>query len=150
MRWKKINNGLIPEQELMGRCAGGQRHCLRCGNQDVVYAEQQRAFSAPRRVENNGNESGNRSPTIREQYPLDPGQTKTLYIGGGGGVWKAPTAGNLTATTATRLVNIRGLAMSPRDSHLLYAARMEAALPFDRRGATWTPLPLKTAPPVVG
>jgi hypothetical protein len=44
-------------------------------------------------------------------------------------------------------LNIRTLAMSPRDSHILYAGTNGSGLYRSTdAGATWTPLPLKAAP----
>ena len=43
-------------------------------------------------------------------------------------------------------LNIRALAMSPRDSHLLYAGTNGSGLYRSTdAGATWMPLPLKAA-----
>ncbi len=79
---------------------------------------------------------------------IDPTQPKTLYIGGPGGVWKSPDSGQTWTAINTGLasLNIRALAMSPRDSHLLYAGTNGSGLYRSTdAGATWTPLPLKAA-----
>jgi hypothetical protein len=44
-------------------------------------------------------------------------------------------------------LNIRALAMSPRDSHILYAGTNGSGLYRSTdAGVAWTPLPLKAAP----
>jgi photosystem II stability/assembly factor-like uncharacterized protein len=68
-------------------------------------------------------------------------------------VWKSPDSG-LTWTAINNglaSLNIRTLAMSPRDSRLLYAGTNGSGLyrSIDA-GATWTPLPLKAAPSGAG
>ena len=84
---------------------------------------------------------------------LDPTQPQTLYIGGPGGVWKSSDSGQ-TWTASNRglaSLNIRALAMSPRDSHILYAGTNGTGLYRSTdAGTTWTPLPLKAATPRVG
>jgi photosystem II stability/assembly factor-like uncharacterized protein len=84
---------------------------------------------------------------------LDPAQPKTLYIGGPGGVWKSPDSGQTWTASNNGLasLNIRTLAMSQRDSHLLYVGTNGSGLYRSTdAGATWAPLPLKAAPPRAG
>jgi photosystem II stability/assembly factor-like uncharacterized protein len=80
---------------------------------------------------------------------IDPTQPKTLYIGGPGGVWKSPDSGQSWSAINRGLtsLNIRALAMSQHDSHLLYAGTNGSGLYRSTdAGTTWTSLPLKALP----
>jgi photosystem II stability/assembly factor-like uncharacterized protein len=151
MGWKKINNGLIAEQELMGAMALGVNAIVfDVVNPDIVYAGTTKGlFRTATR--------GDRWERIGQSLPnlfvssilIDPTQPKTLYIGGPGGVWKSPDSGQ-TWTAINRglaSLNIRALAMSQHNSHLLYAGTNGSGLYRSTdAGATWAPLPLNAAP----
>jgi photosystem II stability/assembly factor-like uncharacterized protein len=80
---------------------------------------------------------------------IDPVEPKTLYIGGPSGVWKSPDSGQTWTAINSGLgsLNIRTLAMSPRDSRILFVGTNGSGLYRSTdAGATWTPLPLKAAP----
>ena len=155
MRWKKINNGLIPEQELMGAMALGVNVIVfDVVNPDVVYAGTTKGLFRTAARGEQWERIGQSLPDLFvSSILLDPGQPKTLYIGGPGGVWKSPDSGQTWTAINSGLasLNIRTLAMSQRDSHLLYAGTNGSGLYRSTdAGATWTPVPLKVAPPGVG
>jgi photosystem II stability/assembly factor-like uncharacterized protein len=151
MGWKKINNGLIPEEELMGAMALGVNVIVfDVVNPDIVYAGTTKGLF---RTATRGEQWERIGQSLPDLFVsgilLDPTQPKILYIGGPGGVWKSPDSGQ-TWTASNRglaSLNIRALAMSPRDSHILYAGTNGSGLyrSIDA-GATWTPLPLTAAP----
>jgi photosystem II stability/assembly factor-like uncharacterized protein len=151
MGWKKINNGLIPEQELMGAMALGVNVIVfDVVNPDIVYAGTTKGLF---RTATRGEQWERIGQSLPDLFVsgilLDPTQPKILYIGGPGGVWKSPDSGQ-TWTASNRglaSLNIRALAMSPRDSHILYAGTNGSGLyrSIDA-GTTWTPLPLTAAP----
>ncbi|HEX6826791.1 MAG TPA: hypothetical protein VF077_10800, partial [Nitrospiraceae bacterium] len=155
MEWKKINNGLIPEQELMGGMALGVNAIVfDVVNPDIVYAGTTKGLFRTATHGVQWERIGQSLPDLFvSSILLDPTQPKTLYIGGPGGVWKSPDSGQTWAATNSGLgsLNIRALAMSPRDSRLLYAGTNGSGLYRSTdAGATWTPIPLKAAPPGVG
>jgi photosystem II stability/assembly factor-like uncharacterized protein len=151
MQWKKINNGLIPEQELMGAMALGVNAIVfDVVNPDIVYAGTTKGLF---RTETRGERWERIGQSLPDLFVssilIDPTQPKTLYIGGPGGVWKSPDSGQSWSPINRGLtsLNIRALAMSQHDSHLLYAGTNGSGLYRSTdAGATWTPLPLKAAP----
>jgi photosystem II stability/assembly factor-like uncharacterized protein len=155
MGWKKVNNGLIPEQELMGGMALGVNAIVfDVVNPDIVYAGTTKGLFRTATHGVQWERIGQSLPDLFvSSILLDPTQPKTLYIGGPGGVWKSPDSGQTWAATNSGLgsLNIRALAMSPRDSRLLYAGTNGSGLYRSTdAGATWTPIPLKAAPPGAG
>ncbi len=155
MGWKKVNNGLIPEQELMGGMALGVNAIVfDVVNPDIVYAGTTKGLFRTATHGEQWERIGQSLPDLFvSSILLDPTQPKTLYIGGPGGVWKSPDSGQTWAAINSGLgsLNIRALAMSPRDSRLLYAGTNGSGLYRSTdAGATWTPLPLKAAPPGAG
>ena len=150
MGWKKINNGLIPEQELMGGMALGVNAIVfDVVNPDIVYAGTTKGLF---RTDTRGEQWERIGQSLPDLFVssilIDPTQPKTLYIGGPGGVWKSPDSGQTWTAINSGLasLNIRALAMSPRDSHLLYAGTNGSGLYRSTdAGATWMPLPLKAA-----
>ena len=150
MGWKKINNGLIPEQELMGAMALGVNAIVfDVVNPDIVYAGTTKGLFRTATRGEQWERIGQSLPDLFvSSILLDPTQPKTLYIGGPGGVWKSLDSGQTWIATNNGLtsLNIRALAMSPRDSHILYAGTNGSGLYRSTdAGATWTPLPLKAA-----
>jgi photosystem II stability/assembly factor-like uncharacterized protein len=151
MGWKKINNGLIPEQELMGAMALGVNAIVfDVVNPDIVYAGTTKGLFRTATRGEQWERIGQSLPDLFvSSILLDPTQPKTLYIGGPGGVWKSLDSGQSWMPTNNGLtsLNIRTLAMSPRDSRILYAGTNGSGLYRSTdAGATWTPLPLKAAP----
>ena len=151
MGWKKINNGLIPEQELMGAMALGVNAIVfDVVNPDIVYAGTTKGLFRTATRGEQWERIGQSLPDLFvSSILLDPTQPKTLYIGGPGGVWKSTDSGQTWIATNTGLasLNIRTLAMSQRDSHLLYAGTNGSGLYRSTdAGATWTSLPLTAAP----
>src|SRR6478736_7793799 len=113
MGWKKINNGLIPEQELMGVMALGVNAIVfDVVNPDIVYAGTTKGLF---RIATRGEQwerIGQSLPDLFVSSILrDPTQPKTLYIGGPGGVWKSLDSGQSWTATNTGLtsLNIRTL-----------------------------------------
>ena len=152
MGWQKINNGLIPEQELMGGMALGVNAIVfDAVNPDIVYAGTTKGLFRTATHGEQWERIGQSLPDLFvSSILLDPTQPKTLYIGGPGGVWKSPDSGQTWAAINNGLssLNIRALAMSPRDPRLLYAGTNGSGLYRSTdSGATWTSLPLKAAPP---
>ena len=155
MGWKKINNGLIPEQELMGAMALGVNAIVfDVVNPDIVYAGTTKGLFRTATRGEQWERIGQSLPDLFvSSILLDPAQPKTLYIGGPGGVWKSPDSGQTWTASNNGLasLNIRTLAMSQRDSHLLYVGTNGSGLYRSTdAGATWAPLPLKAAPPGAG
>ncbi len=151
MGWKKINNGLIPEQELMGAMALGVNVIVfDVINTDIVYAGTTKGLFRTATRGEQWERIGQPLPDLFvSSILLDPTQPQTLYIGGPGGVWKSPDSGQTwtAANSGLGSLNIRALAMSPRDSHILYAGTNGSGLYRSTdAGAAWTPLPLKAAP----
>ena len=151
MGWKKINNGLIPEQELMaGMALGVNAIAFDVVSSDIVYAGTTKGlFRTDTR--------GERWERIGQALPdlfvssilIDPIEPKTLYIGGPSGVWKSQDSGQTWAAINNGLgsLNIRTLAMSPRDPHILYVGTNGSGLYRSTdAGATWTPVPLTATP----
>jgi photosystem II stability/assembly factor-like uncharacterized protein len=151
MGWKKINTGLIPEQELMGGMALGVNVIVfDVVNPDIVYAGTTKGLFRTSTRGEQWERIGQSLPDLFvSSILLDPAQPKTLYIGGPGGVWKSPDSGQSWSPINRGLgsLNIRTLAMSPRDPRLLYAGTNGSGLYRSTdAGATWTALPLKAAP----
>ena len=151
MGWKKINNGLIPEQELMGGMALGVNVIVfDIVNSDIVYAGTTKGLFRTATRGEQWERIGQSLPDLFiSSILLDPVQPKTLYIGGPGGVWKSLDSGQTWTAINNGLgsLNIRTLAMSPRDPRLLYAGTNGSGLYRSTdAGATWTPIPLKAAP----
>jgi photosystem II stability/assembly factor-like uncharacterized protein len=151
MGWKKINNGLIPEQELMGGMALGVNAIVfDVVNSDIVYAGTTKGLF---RTATRGEQWERIGQSLPDPFVssilIDPIEPKTLYIGGPGGVWKSLDSGQSWSPINNGLtsLNIRTLAMSPRDSQILYAGTNGSGLyrSIDA-GAIWVPIPLKTAP----
>ena len=153
--WKKINNGLIPEQELMGGMALGVNAIVfDVVNPNIVYAGTTKGLFRTATRGEQWERIGQSLPDLFvSSILIDPIEPKTLYIGGPGGVWKSPDSGQSWRSINSGLtsLNIRTLAMSPRDSRILYAGTNGSGLyrSIDA-GATWIPIPLKAAPPGAG
>ena len=138
MGWKKVNNGLIPEQELMGGMALGVNVIVfDVVNPDIVYAGTTKGLFRTATRGEQWERIGQSLPDLFvSSILIDPTQPKTLYIGGPGGVWKSPDSGQ------TWTASNRGLGLAeyshPRDeparfAHSLCRHEWERPLPLDRR-----------------
>ncbi|MDP1949411.1 MAG: hypothetical protein Q8L77_18165 [Nitrospirota bacterium] len=151
MGWKKINNGLIPEQELMGGMALGVNALVfDVVNPDIIYAGTTKGLF---RSASRGDQWERIGQTLPDLFVssilIDPIEPKTLYIGGPSGVWKSPDSGQtwMAINSGLTSLNIRTLAMSPRDSRMLFVGTNGSGLYRSTdAGAIWAPLPLKATP----
>ena len=151
--WKKINNGLIPEAELMAAMALGVNViALDPLDPDRVYAGTTKGLF---RTSNKGEVWERIGQTIPESFvssiAIHPAQPHLLYIGGPGGVWKSTDGGAhwQAVNTGLATLNIRALAMGPRNPQELYAGTNGSGLYHSTDGGEhWTPMPLKAARPV--
>lgn len=148
--WKKMNNGLIPEKELMAAMALGVNVIvLDPLNPDVVYAGSTKGLF---QTKNRGEVWERIGLTIPDPFVssivLHPTQPNLLYVGGPGGVWKSTDSGRTfhAINNGLATLNIRTLAMSPRNPQELYAGTNGSGLYHSTNGGdTWTPMPLKAA-----
>jgi photosystem II stability/assembly factor-like uncharacterized protein len=153
--WKKINNGLIPEEELMAAMALGVNVIvLDPLTPNLVYAGTTKGLF---RTKNRGEAWERIGQALPDPFissiVIDPTQTNVLYAGGPGGVWKSTDGGDRWRAMNTGLatLNIRTLAMSPRNPQELYAGTNGSGLYRSTdSGGTWVPVPLKTASPATG
>ncbi len=148
--WTKINNGLIPESELMASMALGVNAIeINHVNTDVVYAGTTKGLY---RTSNKGETWERIGRSITELFissiVLHPSDPSVLYVGGPGGIWKSDDGGNTWAARNEGLasLNIRALAMDPKDLRTLYAGTNGSGLyrSIDA-GETWAGVPLKAA-----
>lgn len=148
--WKKVNNGLIPDSELMAAMAlGVNAIVLDPVNPDIVYAGTTKGFF---RTANKGVQWERIGQSLPDPFVssimIHPTEPSLLYIGGPGGVWKSSDSGKTWHTTNQGLttLNVRALAMAPTDSQVLYAGTNGSGLYRSTNGGdSWTPLPLKAA-----
>ncbi|UVT15593.1 MAG: hypothetical protein H8K04_17600 [Nitrospira sp.] len=151
MSWKKINNGLIPESELMASMALGVNAIeIDRTNPDVVYAGTTKGLF---RTVNKGEQWERIGQSLPDPFVssivIHPTEPSNLYVGGPAGVWKSPDGGKtwqeMNQGFATR--NIRALVMGPKNSQVLYAGTNGSGLYRSTdAGATWAAVPLKAAP----
>ncbi len=148
--WKKVNNGLIPETELMAAMALGVNAIeIDRTNPDVVYAGTTKGLF---RTGNKGEQWERIGQSISDPYisslVLHPKEPAQLYIGGPAGIWKTSDGGRTWQAINQGLatVNIRALAMDPQNTQTLYAGTNGSGLYRSTdAGATWTAVPLKAA-----
>ena len=138
MGWKKINNGLIPEQELMGGMALGVNAIVfDVVNPDIVYAGTTKGLfrtdDARRTV---GANRAIAPRSVREQYPPRPGPAEDpLYRRAGGSLEKPRQRTDLDRDQyRTGLVEYS----HPRDEPARFTPTLcrhewERSLPLDRR-----------------
>ena len=146
--WKKINNGLIPETELMAAMALGVNAIeIERTNPDVVYAGTTKGLF---RTVNKGEQWERIGQSISDPYisslVLHPKEPAQLYIGGPAGIWKTSDGGKTWQAMNHGLatLNIRALAMDPKNTQTLYAGTNGSGLyRSTNAGATWVPVPLK-------
>jgi photosystem II stability/assembly factor-like uncharacterized protein len=150
MTWKKINNGLIPETELMASMALGVNAIeIDHGDPDVVYAGTTKGLY---RTANKGESWERAGQGIADPFissiVLHPSDSSVLYVGGPAGVWKSTDGGRSWQTKNEGLatLNIRALAMEPKDFRTLYAGTNGSGLYRSTdAGGRWTAVPLKAA-----
>ena len=148
--WKKINTGLIPESELMAAMALGV-NVLVIDPLDsrVVYAGTTKGLFQTKTRGETWERIGLTLPDpFVSSILIHPTQTNLLYIGGPGGVWKSTDGGRTFRTINNGLttLNIRTLAMSPRNPDELFAGTNGSGLYHSTDGGeSWTPMPLKAA-----
>jgi photosystem II stability/assembly factor-like uncharacterized protein len=155
MNWKKINNGLIPESELMAAMALGVNAIeIDRLNPDIVYAGTTKGLF---RTANKGEQWERIGQSLPDPFVssivIHPTATSLLYVGGPGGVWKSSDSGATWQAMNHGLdtLNIRALTMAPSNSQMLYAGTNGSGLYRSTdAGATWTAVPLKAAPASVG
>jgi len=150
MTWKKINNGLIPESELMASMALGINSIeIDRTNPNIVYAGTTKGLY---RTTSKGESWERIGRSIPEPFissiVLHPSDSSILYVGGPGGVWKSADGGKSWESKNAGLstLNIRALAMAPKNLQTLYAGTNGSGLyrSIDA-GGTWSALPLKAA-----
>ncbi|MGQ0556112.1 MAG: WD40/YVTN/BNR-like repeat-containing protein [Nitrospiraceae bacterium] len=151
MSWKRINNGLIPESELMASMALGVNAIeIDRTNPTVVYAGSTKGLF---RTTNKGEQWERIGQSLPDLFissillhPTDPVQ---LYVGGPKGVWKSSDGGKTwqAMNQGIATLNIRALAMSQKNPQMLYAGTNGSGLYRSTdAGATWTAMPLTAAP----
>lgn len=155
MSWKRINNGLIPERELMASMALGVNAIeIDRTNPNIVYAGTTKGLF---RTTNKGEQWERIGQSLSDPFIssilLHSTEPSQLYVGGPAGVWKSSDSGTTweAMNQGIATLNIRALAMNPRNPLLLYAGTNGSGLyrSIDA-GATWTSVPLKAAPAAVG
>jgi photosystem II stability/assembly factor-like uncharacterized protein len=149
MTWKRINNGLIPESELMASMALGVNAIeIERSNPDVVYAGTTKGLF---RTANKGEQWERIGQSLSDPFIsgilLHPTEPSQLYVGGPKGVWKSSDGGKTwqAMNQGFATLNIRALAMG-QSPQLLYAGTNGSGLYRSTdAGATWVPVPLKAA-----
>lgn len=150
MTWKKINNGLIPESELMASMALGVNAIeIDRTNPDVVYAGTTKGLF---RTANKGEQWERIGQSLPDAFVssilLHPREPSQLYIGGPGGVWKSSDSGKtwLALNQGIATLNMRALAMDQKNPQILYAGTNGSGLYRSTdAGAAWMAVPLKPA-----
>ncbi len=153
--WKRINNGLIPERELMTSMALGVNVIeIDRMNPNIVYAGTTKGLF---RTVNQGEQWERIGQSLSDPFIssilLHPTEPSQLYAGGPKGVWKSLDSGKSwqAMNQGIATLNIRALAMHPHNSRMLYAGTNGSGLyrSLDA-GVTWTAIPLKAMQAAVG
>jgi photosystem II stability/assembly factor-like uncharacterized protein len=151
MTWKKINNGLIPEKELMASMALGVNTIeLDPLNPDIVYAGTTKGLFRTATKGEQWERIGQGLPDpFVSSIVIHPTEPTLIYVGGPRGVWKSPDSGTTwqVMNQGLKTLNIRALAMAPKDPRTLYAGTNGSGLYRSTdAGETWISVPLKAAP----
>jgi photosystem II stability/assembly factor-like uncharacterized protein len=145
--WKKVNNGLIPDRDLMAAMSLGVNViALNPLHPEIVYTGTTKGLF---HTKNRGESWERIGLTLADAFVsgivIHPTQPHVLYIGGPAGVWKSVDSGRTFQAVNAGLttVNVRTLAMSPRNPQELYAGTNGSGLYRSTDGGeTWTPIPL--------
>ena len=148
--WKKINNGLIPETELMAAMAlGVNAIALDPVDPVIVYAGTTKGLF---RTANKGEQWERIGDTLPDPFIssilIHPTETSLIYIGGTQGVWRSSDSGKTWQAMNQGLttLNVRTLAMALKNSQTLYAGTNGSGLYRSTdAGATWNAVPLTAA-----
>jgi photosystem II stability/assembly factor-like uncharacterized protein len=151
MSWKRINNGLIPESELMASMALGVNAIeIDRTNPNVVYAGTTKGLF---RTANKGEQWERIGQSLSDPFIssilLHPTEPSQLYVGGPKGVWKSSDSGKTwqAMNQGIATLNMRALAMDLKNPQILYAGTNGSGLYRSTdAGATWVAVPLKSAP----
>jgi len=148
--WKKINNGLIPDTELMGAMAlGVNALAIDPITTTVVYAGTTKGLFRTADGGGTWERIGQALPDpFISSILIHPSQPARLYIGGPGGVWKSADGGKTwqAANNGLASLNVRSLAMSPRNADEIFVGTNGSGLYRSANaGERWTPMPLKAA-----
>ncbi len=148
MSWKRINNGLIPESNLMASMALGVNAIeIDRTNPNVIYAGTTKGLFRT-------TDKGEQWERIGQSFPdpfissilIHPTEPSQLYVGGSKGVWKSSDSGKTWQAMNQGLAtqNIRALAMNPHNPLTLYAGTNGSGLYRSTdAGAMWTAVPLQ-------
>ncbi len=151
MSWKRINNGLIPESELMASMALGVNAIeIDQTNPTIVYVGTTKGLF---RTVNKGEQWERIGQSLPDPFIssilLHPTEPSQLYVGGPKGVWKSSDSGKTwqAVNQGITTLNIRALAMNPKNPQLLYAGTNGSGLYRSTdAGATWAAVPLTAGP----
>jgi len=145
--WNKINAGLVdPDVLKSSRSLGVTRIKVDPFNPDRVYTATLSGLYQTRNAGKSWTRIGESLPDhMFSELLLDPQQAGVLYVGHREGVSRSENGGNTWETRNMGLtnVNIRALAMSALDSHVLYAGTNGKGLfrSVDS-GLSWNSVPL--------
>ncbi|MDC8450263.1 MAG: YCF48-related protein [Nitrospira sp.] len=148
--WKRINNGLIPDSELMASMALGVNAIeIDRTNRDIIYAGTTKGLF---RTTNKGEQWERIGQSLADPFIssilLHPTEPSQLYVGGPKGGWKSSDGGKTwqAMNQGFATLNIRALAMNSKNPQLLYAGTNGSGLYRSTdAGATWMAVPLKAA-----
>ena len=123
MSWKRINNGLIPESELMASMALGVNAIeIDQANPTIVYAGTTKGLF---RSTNKGEQWERIGQSLPDPFIssilLHPTEPSQLYVGGPTGVWKSSDTGKTwqAVNQGIATLNMRALAMSEESADAL-------------------------------
>jgi photosystem II stability/assembly factor-like uncharacterized protein len=149
--WEKVNNGLIPEEELMASLAlGVNLLVVDPVNPEIVYAATTKGLfkttSQAERWERIG-------LSLPDQFIstvlIHPTNNNELYVGGRAGVFKSADGGLTWRVINQGLatLNIRSLAMAPQNPQTIYVGTNGSGLYRSTdAGEIWTPVALAIKP----
>jgi photosystem II stability/assembly factor-like uncharacterized protein len=149
--WEKVNNGLIPEEELMASLALGiNLLAIDPVNPNIIYAATTKGLFKTMNQAERWERIGQSLPDqFISTMLIHPTNGNELYLGGRAGVFKSVdgglTWGAINQGLAT--LNIRSLAMSPQSPRTIYAGTNGSGLYRSAdAGESWTPVALTVKP----